>query len=148
MNACHKEWIADHESGRIQKYIASLLTRCMHMGENDHCHCGWIRTTANRRQCLPQKTQMTRMSSEWRRTDWDFETFWNNQQKIWMLFHIYKCSRIWKSNQKRASEVIMPAEWQYSKISLQDVTRTRKMVKSTKCYIHFYNFPESSAKIF
>jgi len=68
-----------------------------------------------------------------------------------MLFHIYKCRRFRKSNQTRVPELGIPAEWQHFKVSRRNVTQTRKIQKrskSTKCYIHFHNFPESSAKKF
>ena len=43
-----------------------------------------------------------------------FITFRNHRQKILMLFHIYKCRRFRKSNQNRAPELGIPAEWQHS----------------------------------
>jgi len=39
-----------------------------------------------------------------------FITFRNHRQNILMLFHIYKCRRFRKSNQKRAPELVIPAE--------------------------------------
>jgi len=80
-----------------------------------------------------------------------FITFRNHRQKILTLFHIYKCRRFRKSNQNRAPELGIPAEWQHSKVSRRNVTQTRKTSKaitSNKCYTHFQNFPESSAKNF
>jgi len=77
-----------------------------------------------------------------------FVTFRCHRQKFLMLFDIYKCRRFRKSNQKRAPKPGIPAEWQHSKVSRRNVTQTRKLQKrskSTKCYINFHNFPESSA---
>jgi len=39
-----------------------------------------------------------------------FITFRNHRQKILMLFHIYKCRRFRKSNQKREPELGIPTE--------------------------------------
>jgi len=39
-----------------------------------------------------------------------FITFRNHRQKIFILFHIYKCRRFRKSNQKRAPELEIPTE--------------------------------------
>jgi len=49
-----------------------------------------------------------------------------------MLFHIYKCCRFQKSNQSRAPELEIPAEWQHSKVSRQNVTQTRNSKKNVK----------------
>ena len=80
-----------------------------------------------------------------------FITFRNHRQKILMLLHIYKCRRFRKSNQKRAPELGIPAEWHIprsvGKTSLKQ-EKLQKRSKSTKCYIYFHNFPESSAKNF
>ena len=76
-----------------------------------------------------------------------FITFRNHRQKMLMLFQIYKCRRFRKSNQKRAPELGIPAEWQVGETSLKQ-EKLQKRSKSTKCYIHFHNFPESSAKYF
>jgi len=76
-----------------------------------------------------------------------FITFRNHRQKMLMLFQIYKCRRFRKSNQKRAPEIGIPAEWQVGETSLKQ-EKLQKRSKSTKCYIHFHNFPESSAKYF
>jgi len=68
-----------------------------------------------------------------------------------MLIHICKCRRFRKSNQNRAPELGIPAEWQHSKASRRNASQKRKTSKaitSNKCYIHFHNFPESSAKNF
>jgi len=80
-----------------------------------------------------------------------FITFRNHRKKILTMFHIYKCLRFRKSNQKRAPELGIPTEWQYSKVSRETSLKQeilQKRSKSTKCYIHFDNFPESSAKNF
>ena len=44
-----------------------------------------------------------------------FHNFPESSAKHLMLFHIYKCRRFRKSNQKRASELGIPAEWQHSR---------------------------------
>jgi len=78
-----------------------------------------------------------------------FITFRNHRKKILTLFHIYKCRRFRKSNQKRAPELGIPTEWQHSKASRETSLKQEKLQKrskSTKCYTHFHNFPESSAK--
>ena len=80
-----------------------------------------------------------------------FKTFRNHRQKILMLFHIYKYRRFRKTNQKRHRNL----EFQQNKNIPRPVGATslkqeklKKRLKSTKCYIHFHNFPESSAKTF
>jgi len=80
-----------------------------------------------------------------------FITFRNHRQKILTLFHIYKCRRFRKSNQNKAPELGIPTDWQHSKASRETSLKQeilQKRLKSTKCYIHFHNFPESSAKDF
>ena len=77
-------------------------------------------------------------------------TFQNHREKNCMLFHIDKYRRPRKSNQKRAQELGMPAEWRHSNACRRNVSQTRKIEKrskSTKCYISFHDFPESSAKL-
>ena len=69
-----------------------------------------------------------------------FKTFRNHQKKILMLFHIYKCRRFRKSNQKRAPELGIPAEWQHFKVSRRNVTQTRKTSKAVKINQMLYSF--------
>jgi len=40
-----------------------------------------------------------------------FMTFRNHRPTIFVLFHIYKYRRFWKSHQKSEPELGMPAEW-------------------------------------
>jgi len=56
-----------------------------------------------------------------------FITFRNHRQKILMLFHIYKCRRFRKSNQKRAPELGIPAEWPLSEVSGQTSVKLEKL---------------------
>jgi len=60
-----------------------------------------------------------------------FITFRNHRQKF-LIFHIYKCRRFRKSNNKWALELGLPAEWQHSKVSQRNVTQTRKTSKAVK----------------
>ena len=71
-----------------------------------------------------------------------FITFRNHWQKILMLLHIYKCRRFRKLNHKWALELGLPAEWQHSKVSRRNVTRTRKTKKTVtinEMLYYFYN---------
>jgi len=78
-----------------------------------------------------------------------FITFQNHRQTILMLIHIYKCPRFRKSNQighrnlesQQNDNIPRPV----GETSLKQ-EKLQKQSKSTKCYIHFHNFPKSSAK--
>jgi len=61
-----------------------------------------------------------------------FMSFWNHRPTMFILFHIYKCCRFQKSHQKSEPEIGMPAEWQHSKVSLQNVGQKRKTLKKAK----------------
>jgi len=50
-----------------------------------------------------------------------FMTFRNHRPTIFVLFHIYKYRRFWKSHQKSEPELGMPAEWQHLNVSLRNV---------------------------
>ena len=76
-----------------------------------------------------------------------FITFRNHRHKILMLFHIYKSRRFRKSNQKRAPELGIPAEWQHSKVSRRNVTQTRKTLKAVKINQMLYSFSQLSGII-
>jgi len=68
-----------------------------------------------------------------------------------MLFHINKSRRFRKSNQNRAPELGIPADDNIPRSvgeTLLKQEKLQKRSKSTKCYIHFHNFLESSAKNF
>ena len=69
-----------------------------------------------------------------------FITFRNHRQKILTLFHIYKCRRFRKSNQNKAPELGIPAEWQHSKASRRNVTQTRNTSKAIKIKQMLYSF--------
>jgi len=69
-----------------------------------------------------------------------FHNFPESSAKNLMLFHIYKCRSIRKSNQNRALELGIPAEWQHSKVSRRNVTQTRKSEKTVKINQMFSNF--------
>jgi len=57
-----------------------------------------------------------------------------------MLFHVYKCRRFRKSQQKSEPELGMPAEWQYSKASLRNVGQKIKSSKTPKIREMLYLF--------
>ena len=69
-----------------------------------------------------------------------FITFWNHRQKIFMLFHIYKCRRFRKSHQKSEPELGMLAEWQHFKVSLRNVGQKLKSSKTPKINEMLYLF--------
>ena len=62
-----------------------------------------------------------------------------------MLFHIYKCRRFRKSNQKRAPELGIPAEWPHSEVSgqtsvkLEKLNEMGKWIKGNPLIMNFRN---------
>ena len=70
----------------------------------------------------------------------NFITLRNHQQKNFILFNIYKCRRFRKSHQKSEPELGMSAEWQHSKVSLQNVGQNRKTLKKAKINKILYLF--------
>jgi len=70
---------------------------------------------------------------------------------LFILFHMYKCRRFRKSNQIGHRNLEPQQNDNIPRLvgetSLKQ-EKLKKLSKSTKCYIHFQNFPESSAKNF
>jgi len=69
-----------------------------------------------------------------------FHDFPDSPAKNFMLFHIYKCRRFRKSNQKRAPELGIPAECQRSEVSRRNVNQIRKIEKTLKVNEMLYYF--------
>jgi len=76
-----------------------------------------------------------------------FHNFPESSEKNLMLFHIYKCHRFRKSNQNKAPELGIPAEWQHSKANRRNVTQTRKTSKAVKINEMLYSFSQLSGII-